>query len=812
MTILVVDDNEPNLYQLQVLLVGNGYQVVTAVHGAEALSKARQNPPDVIVSDILMPVMDGFTLCREWRKDERLRHVPFVFYTATYTDDRDRELALSLGAERFLVKPEEPEVLLQAIRDVIQPARPAADTPARGAGEAPREGEAVFLKQYSEALVRKLEAKMQQLEQTNRGLEQSLAERKRTEDALRESEERYRLLFDTSMDAVFLTVPDGRILAANRAACDMFGRTEEELRRLGRGAVVDASDPRLAAAIEERARTGRFCGELTFMRSDGTKFPAELSTAIFHDHMGESRTSMVIRDITARKRAEESLVRLATAVEQAAEPISITDTNGVHLYVNPAFERVSGYSRQEALGQTPRILKSGKQDADFYRRMWATLGAGQVWSGRMINKRKDGTLYEVDATISPIRDPMRNIVNYVAVERDVSREAELESQLRHAQKMEAVGRLAGGVAHDFNNLLMGIMGYADLCRAQIAPGHPIREWLDEIKLTAERSAEITRQLLAFARKQVIAPKVMDLNDAVAGMLKLLRRLIGEDIDLAWLPGANLRPVRLDPSQIDQVLANLCVNARDAIAGVGRITLETWNATIDADYCARHVEARPGEYVCLAVSDDGCGMDSETQAHLFEPFFTTKGIGKGTGLGLSTVDGIVKQNNGFIYVYSEPGKGTTFKIYLPQVTKTVMEEVPDAAAVVPKGRGEAVLLVEDEKSLRVTLSAFLEALGYKVLVAETPGEAVETAGRHPGKIHLLLTDVVMPGMDGRQLAQRFESVRPDLKVLFMSGYTADVIAQRSVLERGVAFIAKPFTHDDLARKVHEVLEGPTTTNT
>ena len=372
--------------------------------------------------------------------------------------------------------------------------------------------------------------------------------------------------------------------------------------------------------------------------------------------------------------------------------------------------------------------------------------------------------------------------------------------------MEAVGCLAGGVAHDFNNLLMGIMGYTELCRSKIATDHPIREYLDEITHGAERSAELTRQLLAFARKQTIAPMVLDINDAVDSMLKLLRRLIGEDVKLVWRPGAGLRPVKLDPSQVDQVLANLCVNSRDAIAGVGEITLETGNITIDPEYCAAHPEAIPGAYVFLAVSDNGSGMDAETLAQVFEPFFTTKGLGKGTGLGLATVYGIVKQNHGFIYAFSEPGKGTTFKICLPAIAEEAMATTVTTKAEAPRGRGETILLVEDEKSLRVTCGLFLEALGYKVLTAETPGEALKMTDKHPGDVHLLLTDVVMPGMDGRQLAERIGKIKPGVKVLFMSGYTADIIADRGVLAEGVHFLSKPFTRDDLARKVREILDS------
>ncbi|MEI7436157.1 MAG: ATP-binding protein [bacterium] len=428
-----------------------------------------------------------------------------------------------------------------------------------------------------------------------------------------------------------------------------------------------------------------------------------------------------------------------------------------------------------------------------------------MWHGHIINKRKDGTLYEEEATISPVRDASGKTVNYVAVKRDVTRESQLEIELRQAQKMESVGRLAGGVAHDFNNLLMGIMSYVELCQDEISPGHPIRAYLDEITHAAERSADLTRQLLAFASKQTIAPKILDLNDAVSGMLKLLRRLIGEDINLVWKPGAVMRPVKLDPAQIDQILANLCVNARDAIAGVGEITLETGVVTLDDNFCARCPEAIPGRHVFLTVSDNGCGMDKDTMAQIFEPFFTTKGIGNGTGLGLATVYGIVKQNNGFICVTSEPGKGTAFNIYLPQVVAGAVTATATIKAETPRGRGEAILLVEDEKFLRVTCGAFLNTLGYKALVAETPGEALKLAAGYPDDIHVLLTDVVMPGMDGRQLAKSISAFKPGVKVLFMSGYTRDVIAQRGVLDEGVQFLSKPFTRDDLARKLREVLE-------
>ena len=379
----------------------------------------------------------------------------------------------------------------------------------------------------------------------------------------------------------------------------------------------------------------------------------------------------------------------------------------------------------------------------------------------------------------------------------------LQAQLTQVQKMESVGRLAGGVAHDFNNMLGVILGYSELALKQVEAGQPMHSALQGIQQAAQRSADLTRQLLAFARRQTVAPKVLDLNETVTSMLTMLRRLIGENIDLVWLPGENLRPIKMDPTQIDQILANLCVNARDAIGDTGKITIETDNVIFDADYCAAHVGFVPGEYVLLALSDNGHGMEREALSHLFEPFFTTK-EGKGSGLGLATVYGIVKQNNGFINVYSEPGMGSTFKLYLPwYLGKGKRSPEPKAAKPAATGH-ETILLVEDEPMILEMTTVMLEHQGYKVIPTASPGEAIRLAREHAGEIHLLMTDVVMPEMNGRDLARNLLSLYPDLKRLFMSGYTANVIAHHGVLDAGVHFIQKPFTMQDLATKIRKVL--------
>ena len=384
----------------------------------------------------------------------------------------------------------------------------------------------------------------------------------------------------------------------------------------------------------------------------------------------------------------------------------------------------------------------------------------------------------------------------------------LETQLIQAQKMESIGRLAGGVAHDYNNISSIIIGYSEFALEKVNKDEDLYDDLTEIYSAAKRSADITRQLLAFARQQTVSPKVLNLNDTIEKMLKMLERLIGEDVDLAWFPDADLGQVRIDPSQVDQILANLCVNARDAIADVGKVTIETENVSFDQVYCDDHTGFVEGEFVMLAVSDDGSGISSENLNKLFDPFFTTKGMGKGTGLGLSTVYGIVKQNNGFINVYSELDKGTTFKIYLPRHREKIVNDLQEMAEQFPLSQDETVLLVEDDPSILKLGERMLKSLGYTVLPVNTPTEAIAKADRHKDHIHVLVTDVVMPEMNGRELSENLQKQYSNLKTVFMSGYTADVIAHRGVLEDGIHFIPKPLSKKELARTIRRALDEST----
>ena len=410
------------------------------------------------------------------------------------------------------------------------------------------------------------------------------------------------------------------------------------------------------------------------------------------------------------------------------------------------------------------------------------------------------------------RDSRTGALRLVGVAKDVTdrRRADdekqrLQNQLVQARKMEAVGRLAGGIAHDFNNMLTVILAATELADAGMTQSDPARELLRQIDSAARHSADLTRQLLTFARRQVISPRVLNLNETVSTSLKMLRPLIGENVHVAWMPGADLHQVMMDPSQVDQLLANLCLNARDAILDVGDIVIETENSVLDDMYCAHHPGSAPGEYATLVVSDTGSGMDEETRSHVFEPFYTTKQGGRGTGLGLATVYGIVKQNNGFVSVYSKTGQGTTFRVYLPRCTEQPEKDQGEATQEAPLGRGETVLLVEDEAAILELAKKVLEQLGYKTLTANSPRDAVHLAGEYRHSIQLVITDVVMPEMNGRELCRRLAAIKPGLRYLYMSGYPANIIATQGVLEEGVSFLQKPFSMRDLALSVRRALD-------
>ncbi len=683
--ILIVDDRQENRYMLCALLEGHGYEAVEAANGEEALAAARAEPPALVISDLLMPVMDGFTLLRRWRADPALAQVPFVVYTATYTDPKDEQLALSLGADAFLLKPAEPGPFLARIAEVLTAAGERRLTPRDGAAPA---DEQVVLREYSEALVRKLEKRTRELQETQRSLLAEIEVRK-------EGEARFRSLVDTLPYGVQENDLEGTITFSNAAHARMHGCEP--------GSMVGRRIWDMQPSEQERAATRRYLEYLVRVRPEPTVYHA--------------------RDLKAD-----------------GTPIDV------------------------------EIVWTYKHDA-----------AG-----------------ELCGFISVISD--------VTARREAEREQRrLQSSLEHAQKMEAVGRLAGGLAHDLNNMLGVIIGYADMALPGLEEGNPLHADIQQIRAAAFRSAELTRHLLAFARKQPIAPVAVDLNAILLRSEGMYRRLAGEEITLSVQCTAEPCTVFVDPTQLDQILANLVLNARDAIAGVGRIGFATRVRHLAAADAARHPGAEPGDYAVIEVSDDGCGMDEGTLDKLFEPFFTTKPEGKGTGLGLSSVYGIVRQNLGFIEVTSRPGEGSCFRVHLPLTDRKAAPQDTDQRARPVRG-SETVLVVEDNEQILGLCRRVLEREGYRVIASSSPNEALVLAGEHRADIRLLLTDVVMPTMNGSQLSRRIRELVPGVATLFMSGYPNEIVAGRGVLDSSESFIQKPFTALGLVGKVRDILDS------
>ena len=635
---------------------------------------------------------------------------------------------------------------------------------------------------------------------------QDVTDRKTAEKALQDSENRYRRLFESAKDGILiLDATTGKVVDVNPFLMQLLGYDYDsflgkQIWEIGPFDHIAASKEAFIALKEQQYI--RY-DDLPLETADGRMVEVEFVSNVYV----EDQTEVIqcnIRDITDRKKAESERERLLSAIEQAGEMIVITDSGGTIQYVNPAFERVTGYTRKEAVGQNPRMLKSGKQDRAFYGALWETISGGSTFQGRMVNRRKDGTLFTEESSIAPVRDASGRIVNYVAVKHDITEQLKLAEQYHQAQKVESIGRLAGGVAHDLNNLLSPILGYSEMLRDDLDPEDNRRESVNEIMSAGLRARDLVRQLLAFSRKQIMEFKPVDLNKVVAGLRNLVQRTIREDIEMTFAFSPAPEVIMADMGQVEQVIMNLAVNAADAMPEGGQLTIETSNVYLDEEYTKSHQSAKPGRHVMLAISDTGHGMGEETQEHIFEPFFSTKGE-HGTGLGLSTVYGIVKQHGGNIWVYSEPGRGTTFKIYLPVADTLEAEEKARPEQSLDLKGSETILIVEDNDQVRHLAKSVLSRNGYRVLDAKDGGEALEILGGYEGPVHLLLSDVVLPGMNGKELYQEALEMRPSIKVLYMSGYTGNVIAHRGVLDEGVQFIQKPFTVHGLATKVRELLD-------
>jgi len=507
-----------------------------------------------------------------------------------------------------------------------------------------------------------------------------------------------------------------------------------------------------------------------------------------------------------RQDSEEMLRKLRATVEQSPDLVMITNYSGVLEYVNPAFEILTGYSRQEVIGQTLGILKSEQQSGECYEEMWDTVLSGRPFHGIVVNRKKNGETFILEKAITPLHDSAGRITHFISTGRDITEQRRLEGELQQAQKMDVVGRLAGGVAHDFNNLLMIIGSYAELMLDSLAPDHPLRQNVGEIMGASRRAADLTRQLLAFGRKQVQVLQLLDLNDVIREISRMLPRLMGEDVHLLFIPGPNLGKVEADPVQIEQVVMNLAANARDAMPRGGKLRIETANLQLDDFSSPQHATVPRGDYILTTFTDAGEGIAPEHLPHIFEPFYTTKEEGKGTGLGLATVYGIVKQSGGCIRVDSEVGVGTSFKVYLPCSLAT--ERRPPASRVapsVPQGC-ETVLLVEDEAALRRSTRQFLVKNGYTVLEAANGEDALRISREYGGGIHMMISDVVMPDMSGPLVARQLYGERPEMKILFVSGYAENTVLRHGEIDLSTCFLQKPFTLGALAHKTRKILDA------
>ena len=632
------------------------------------------------------------------------------------------------------------------------------------------------------------------------------------EEQLRKSETKYRDLVQNANSIILRLDLEGRVIFINEFAQSFFGYSEAEI--LGRSV--------MGTIVPEFDSSGRDLGEMVRdiccnpdayasnsnenMCRNGERVWISWTNKPILDGEGAPVGILCIgNDITRWRHEEEARKGLVTAIEQARESIMITDVSGRVEYVNPAFERITGYSREEILGRTPGILKSDQHEPAFYRSIWQTITRGEAWSGRMINRKKDGTLFQEEVTVSPVRNQDGVIVNFVAVKRDVTQEVELERQLQHASKMEAVGTLAGGIAHDFNNILQVILGYGELLTLDENNGRGPRPEVEGVITAARRGAELVQQLLTFSRKLDSSLRPVNLNREVEQAVKLLHRTIPKMIEIRLELADDLQGVNADPAQIGQVLMNLAVNARDAMPDGGKLVIETRNVFLDAEYCRRNVGVKSGAHVRLRVSDTGMGMDREVLEHMFEPFYTTKGPGQGTGLGLAMVYGIVKSHGGHIACSSEIGLGTTFEVYLPMAEPPSGDLELKTAGEIALHGGETILLVDDEEMIRDFGRKLLESRGYTVITAADGREAVEMYERLRDRISLVLLDLIMPRMGGKACLENLLKIDPDLRIIISSGYSQDV-GRDDFTEAGArAFLRKPYGTRDLLNTVRQVLD-------
>ena len=822
--VLIVDDKPENLYFLRALLQGQGYAVDEARHGAEALTKARQHPPEAVISDLLMPVMDGYTLLRHWKIDSRLRAIPFVVYTATYTEPQDERLALDLGADAFMVKPAEPEAFVARIQAVLARAR-SGELPVRtppGTGEP-------LLTEYSKVLVRKLEEKALQLQEANRALEEDLARRRhaeleaerarlallsimedqrRTEAELRQEQDLFQNLVSAVPDHIYFKDRQSRFLRVNRFMAQHF-KLADPADAVGRTDFDFFSREHAQQAYEDEQRMMNTGEPLVGIEEketwpDGRVTWVSTTKVPLRDARGEI-TGMVgiSRDVTAAREAGERIRQQTALLDIATDGIMVRDLQHRIQFWNQGCERLYGWTAGEAVGQlSPELLVVDRSVFD-------TASAGVLrddkWTGEMRQLTKARQEITVLSRWTLVRDGQGQPKSVLVINTDITERKQLEAQLFRAQRLESIGQLASGIAHDLNNILAPLSMLAPLLREEIKNPNTLR-LVDIIEVNTKRGADIVRQVLTFSRGIKGGRGPVPLRPLLKELGAMLDETFPKSIAVQVTAPENLWIVEGDPTQFHQVLMNLCVNARDAMPDGGRLVVEAENVQVDEAFARVAHGASAGPHVALLVADSGAGIPPELQDRIFDPFFTTKEPGKGTGLGLSTVVGIVRNHGGFVRVESKVGKGTQFRVYLP-AKPTIAGTTPAVpAAALPRGRGEVVLVVDDEESIRMMTRRILEQFGYRVLIAPEGTEAVMLFAQHAAEINLVLTDLMMPLMDGTTLIRTLQRMAPALKIMTATG-AAEVAQVAAVRRLGVrTVLSKPYTPETLLQGVRAVLDG------
>lgn len=803
--LLLVDDKEENLYYLQTLLTAHGYQVETARNGEEALHKARKNLPGLVISDLLMPVLDGYTFLRMWKVDERLNSIPFIVYTATYTDPEDENLAFKFGADAFILKPCEPDEFITRIRKVLEKAG------TRKPGVPPEQDETEkhhLLQEYSEILIRKLEQKTLQLEQTNRELQRELEERKRTEEALVKSDERFRnLLQVVTSVAVQSYSMDGTTLYWNRASELFYGYTAEEAvgQNLLDLIIPDEMKQVVRESIAVMVETGEAIppGELNLQRKEGSSITVYSSHAIVNIPGREPEFFCMDIDLTERKQADAQIREQAALLDAANEAIYVQDLHDhTLLFWNKGAERIYGWSIEEALGKS--AIELIYKNRTGYEESLDKLKREGEWQGEFIHLSKEETPIIIESNWTLLKDESGNPKSILTINSDITEKKDLENQFLRAQRMESIGTLAGGIAHDLNNMLAPILMAIELLTEFVKDPRGL-SLLNSMEDSAVRGADLIKQVLSFARGVEGERIVVNPVHIMRELVTVLRETFPKSITITFTADPDSWLITGDPTQLHQVLLNMCVNARDAMPGGGELRIRMQNKMLDESITATNINARAGSYVLFSVSDTGTGMSQIVLDKIFEPFFTTKSFGKGTGLGLSTTLAIVRSHKGFIDVHSEEGKGTTFDIYFPaEPNDRRCHEKISAPPLLPQGNGEWVLAVEDEEAIRKVVKHTLERFGYHVLLAENGKEAIRMYTEHKEKIAVILTDMAMPVMDGPKAIQAIKKINPDAMVIMSSGLTASTDINEEISENVTAFIPKPYAAEVLLQTLHRVL--------